>query len=144
VLFAPEESTPVNPGAPSMSWDITYFPLPGESGVPEGILASRSTSPRRSRPVREAENAIKYAYPDRRGAIAVDLRRLEDGRALLRVADSGVGLPRDFSDRQTVSLGFRMIDGLVRQLRGELTVSDRRPGTSFEIAFEVTQGDSES
>ena len=86
-------------------------------------------------------NALKYAYPERRGVIEVSLRHLADGMVSLRVADRGVGLPADFAERQGASLGLRIIEGLVRQIRGELGIAEQKPGCAFEITFDVGQAD---
>ncbi len=80
-------------------------------------------------------NAIKYAYPGRRGTIEVSLARLPDGQAALSVADGGVGLPDNFAERQGVSLGFRIIDGLVRQIHGAIEIEPRSPGVAFQVTF---------
>lgn len=82
-------------------------------------------------------NAAKYAYPDRRGTVAVTLRKTGQGRVDLTVADDGVGLPEGFSERRHASLGFRIIEGLVRQIGGELEIADRKPGTEITVAFDV-------
>lgn len=84
-------------------------------------------------------NAIKYAYPEGRGVIAVELRELSRGKALLAVRDGGVGLPADFDQRQRSSLGFRIVTGLVRQIHGELKILKDSPGAAFEITFDVGQ-----
>jgi PAS domain S-box-containing protein len=81
-------------------------------------------------------NAIKYAYPDRRGTIEVDLRRVPDGQVRFCVSDQGIGLPDDIEERQKTSLGLRVINGLVRQIHGELRVGSGNPGASFEILFD--------
>jgi two-component sensor histidine kinase len=85
-------------------------------------------------------NAIKYAYPDRRGAIDVSLKRTAEGRIVLAVKDSGIGLPRDFAEREHSSLGFRIVRGLVRQIHGELRIIPERPGVRFEIVFDAAPG----
>jgi PAS domain S-box-containing protein len=84
-------------------------------------------------------NAVKYAYPDRRGTVRVSLRKAEgEGAISLTVADDGVGLPKGFAERRHTSLGFRIIEGLVRQIDGELEIADRKPGTAITVTFEVT------
>ncbi len=83
-------------------------------------------------------NAVKYAYPDRRGTVRVSLRKAEgEGAISLTVADDGVGLPKGFAERRHTSLGFRIIEGLVRQIDGELEIADRKPGTAITVTFEV-------
>jgi len=77
-------------------------------------------------------NAIKYAYPDGRGTIRVDLEAL-DAEALLSIADEGAGLPDDWEAR-TQSLGMRVVNALVRQVGGTLKV-ETGAGTRFEIRF---------
>lgn len=85
-------------------------------------------------------NAIKYAYPLRNGAVEVTLRNLPEGMGCLTVADSGVGLSPDFADRRDAAFGFRIIEGLARQIGGEVEVADRSPGASFVIRFKTGAG----
>ncbi len=82
-------------------------------------------------------NAIKYAYPERRGTIKVTLASEKEGRVSLTVADAGVGLPEGFSERRQASLGYRIIDGLARQIGGEVRIAERKPGTSVTVRFDV-------
>jgi PAS domain S-box-containing protein len=82
-------------------------------------------------------NAIKYAYPDRRGTIAVVLSKAEEGRVRLTVTDNGVGLPKGFAEERDASLGFRIIEGLARQIEGQIEIADRRPGTAITIGFDL-------
>jgi two-component system, sensor histidine kinase PdtaS len=81
-------------------------------------------------------NAVKYAYVDGPGVIRVDAREI-DGRLLVEISDEGLGLPEGFDIKQPrKSLGFRVINGLVRQLMGELKISKNIPrGALFTIKF---------
>ncbi len=82
-------------------------------------------------------NAIKYAYPERSGTVTVALKKLDEGRVSLTVADDGVGLPEAFAERRHASLGFRIIEGLVRQIGGELDICGSKPGTAITVTFDV-------
>jgi two-component sensor histidine kinase/PAS domain-containing protein len=76
-------------------------------------------------------NAVKYAYPPpQRGVITVCLNESERGH-LLTISDSGCGLPND-AESKTGGLGFSIIQSMVRQVSGTLTIR-RHPGTTFEI-----------
>jgi two-component sensor histidine kinase len=67
-------------------------------------------------------NAVKYAYPGGHGVVHVTARAL-DGLLHLEVADEGVGLPGGFDiDMPRSSLGFKVIKGLVRQLKGQVRI----------------------
>ena len=80
-------------------------------------------------------NALKHAFPEgRRGVISVDLRREEDGRLRLRVADDGVGLPGGLDLRAPGSFGLQIVDLLINQLDGEVEL-DGKKGTSITISF---------
>jgi two-component sensor histidine kinase len=80
-------------------------------------------------------NALKHAFPDgRTGEVAVELRRLEGDRYLLRVRDDGVGFPEGVDFRQTESLGLQIVVTLVSQVSGELKI-ERQGGTAFTIVF---------
>ncbi len=101
------------------------------------------------------ENAVKYNLPG--GRVIVTLRNLPpaergEGRVLLRVEDTGVGIPEaDLSkvfDRfyrvdkarsraaGGTGLGLSIVQDTVRQHKGTVTVRQREPeGTCFEVSF---------
>ncbi|KQT54956.1 histidine kinase [Aureimonas sp. Leaf454] len=80
-------------------------------------------------------NALKHAFPDGRcnGRIRVTMRSA-DGEATLTVEDDGVGLPAQPDSRRS-TFGHRLVQSLVRQIRGSLTLSDAAPGTRATIRF---------
>jgi two-component sensor histidine kinase len=80
-------------------------------------------------------NSLKYAFPEGRpGLIRISLEPDEDERLVLRVADDGIGLPPDMDIQQTSTLGLLLVNTLVNQLRGTLTI-DRDSGTAYTITF---------
>ncbi len=81
-------------------------------------------------------NACKHAFPQgRAGVVEVQVTRLPaGGKAMLRVADDGVGIPENLDIQRTETLGFQLVSGLTRQLQGELCVR-RQNGTVVEIFF---------
>jgi len=82
-------------------------------------------------------NCMKYAFVDREeGEILVSANR-QDKQAVLVVADNGRGLPEGFSPGRTGGFGLRLVDILVRQLEGTLTIerSESDGGARFVIAF---------
>lgn len=80
-------------------------------------------------------NALKYAYPQGGGMIRVGLTADEDGLCVLTVADDGVGVPADFEHRSASSLGYRIINGLARQLDAEIEIAPGSPGTAISVRF---------
>ncbi|WP_420239682.1 sensor histidine kinase [Telmatobacter bradus] len=78
-------------------------------------------------------NAIKYAYPEGEGEIAVRLWN-EDDQVFLQVADKGVGMPPDVLEHQGQSLGMQLIPMLSKQLRGQVEYAPG-PGTTVTISF---------
>lgn len=82
-------------------------------------------------------NAIKYAFPDNRyGEISVTFADIPSGGYVLTIADNGVGVPQGVDFRTTRSLGLRLVDALVRKLRGSIKLS-RLQGTSIQITFNL-------
>jgi PAS domain S-box-containing protein len=80
-------------------------------------------------------NALKHAFPNgAAGEIYVILRSGGEGRITITVGDTGVGLPEGFNVQTSNSLGLRLLDTLVRQLRGSVDYSTGR-GTEFHVSF---------
>ncbi|MBN1939300.1 MAG: PAS domain-containing protein [Candidatus Aminicenantes bacterium] len=81
-------------------------------------------------------NAVKHAFPgDRKGEILVGLRRSGEEEYVLTVRDDGVGLPPDFDLSGNTSFGVQIIESLVSQLNGALTIGKSPRGASFELLF---------
>jgi PAS domain S-box-containing protein len=80
-------------------------------------------------------NALKHAFPNRAvGEIYVILRSGSEGKISITVGDTGVGLPEGFSIQPHNSLGLRLLDTLVRQLKGSVDYKTGR-GTEFHVSF---------
>jgi PAS domain S-box-containing protein len=95
-----------------------------QTAIPCGLLVNELLS-----------NALKHAFPGgRKGKVELELRRLEDGRILLRVKDDGVGLPAGFDVVKSQTLGLQIVTSLVSQLDGSLEVSGQG-GAEFRIVF---------
>lgn len=82
-------------------------------------------------------NSIKhafYGYED--GKLCIRLQEKKEN-VHLSVHDNGIGLPEDFDVRDPGSLGMRIIQTLVRQLKASIEYS-RKNGSHFYIKFEKT------
>ncbi|ABD89931.1 sensor histidine kinase [Rhodopseudomonas palustris] len=103
------------------------IPLPADHAIPLGLLINELVT-----------NAVKHAYPDHCGVIELSASRI-DGRLYVEVADQGVGLPAGFDfDAPRCSLGFKVINGLVRQLRGRLQARANQPcGARFQLDLPI-------
>ena len=76
-------------------------------------------------------NAFKYAFGEQRADARLNIafERVDDGKAFeLRVADNGRGLPPEFTEKSSKSLGMNLIRGLTRQLRGKWQISENPGG----------------
>ena len=58
----------------------------------------------------------------------------KDNNYVLNISDNGVGLPKNFDFKNTESLGLQLVNMLVQQLKGKISV-DVSNGTTFKIIF---------
>ena len=88
-------------------------------------------------------NALKYAFPGKRGG-TIELRVEEKGQDIeIEVSDNGVGLPDDFDFETNESLGVYLVQALTDQLDGSLLVDNNQSenplekgsGASFLVRF---------
>lgn len=81
-------------------------------------------------------NAVKYAFEDvQKGEIYLGFKKTTDNKYELVVADNGKGLPPDEELKQRRSLGWQLVNDLVkRKIRGTMEI-DRSRGTKFRIVF---------
>lgn len=106
-----------------------FMLLSADHAIPLGLLINELVT-----------NAVKYAYPGHSGAIEVTAREIK-GHLHVEVSDQGIGLPEGFDiDQPRNSFGFKVITGLIRQLRGHLTVTSNDPtGTVFLLDLPILQ-----
>jgi two-component sensor histidine kinase len=77
-------------------------------------------------------NALKHAFPPgERGEIFLSLTQKGETLELL-VRDTGKGLPEDFDIQRSHSLGLKLIEALVLQLKGSLEIRSGN-GTEFLV-----------
>jgi PAS domain S-box-containing protein len=83
-------------------------------------------------------NALKYAFRERtEGNLHLNLHKKKN-TLTLRIADDGIGLPKDFRYDKTDSLGVQLVFTLTEQLDGTLKVSSKPgKGTEFIITFDL-------
>jgi two-component sensor histidine kinase len=80
-------------------------------------------------------NSLKYAFPEgRTGEVRVVLRKNDNDEIELTVGDNGVGMPDDLDIKNTDTLGLKLVNALVSQLRGKIELN-RKEGTEFRVTF---------
>ena len=80
-------------------------------------------------------NSLKYAWDKKQvGTIRMELKQ-SGSRVTLIIADDGSGLPNNFEDMSSDTLGLQLVVTLVEQLDGELTVNVKN-GTEYLINFD--------
>jgi PAS domain S-box-containing protein len=95
-----------------------------DQAVPCGLIVSELVT-----------NALKHAFPnDRQGEIMVEMMVEEPDTIMLRVSDSGIGMPDGLNIEQVGTVGLSLVKALARQLEGTLEIQ-RGLGTLYEIRF---------
>lgn len=103
--------------------------LPVDTAVPCGLILNELVS-----------NCLKHAFVDgRRGCVTIQLHTLPNGEYQLAVADNGVGIPPDYDQKMSTSLGMMLVQTLVAQLAGTISVSGE-DGTTVTITFPGKKG----
>jgi two-component sensor histidine kinase len=108
--------------------DIPSITLSGDRAVPLALLTTEILT-----------NAFKHAFPDHRaGNILEQMRAEADGRAVLIIADDGVGTsePQKVIGGAMGTMGQNLIGAFTRQLGGTLTAAGP-PGTTITLEFDL-------
>lgn len=81
-------------------------------------------------------NSFKHAFNDRNeGLITLSLHRTPDGSFDLQYGDDGRGIPLDKIQSDGSTLGVSLIESLVEQMNGRMTVEGSTSGTKYHIRF---------
>jgi PAS domain S-box-containing protein len=129
------------PGGVRLRLDVVPMVLPIEKAIPVGLIANELIV-----------NGLKHGLRERSGDLALTLGYAPSGEGsanghssdwgLLRVEDNGPGLPVEFDVYHASSMGYRLLNLLVRQIRGKLQV-DQAAGASIAITFPVVRASEE-
>jgi PAS domain S-box-containing protein len=104
--------------------EVGNVSLPLDTAIPLGLILNELLS-----------NCLKHAFPgDGNGEIRIMLRRLAENGYELLVGDDGVGLPPGLDLQRAETLGFQLVDTLVKQLEGEIETR-AGPGAEFRVRF---------
>jgi two-component sensor histidine kinase len=109
----------------SLDYHLEPLKLPTDSSINLGVVVTEWVT-----------NAFKYAYPNRRGPVRVNLKRLPDGRGELLVEDDGIGRSES-SEAKGTGLGTRLVKAMAGNVGGEIHYSGRQPGTAARLTFPV-------
>ncbi|BAW31716.1 MAG TPA: histidine kinase dimerization/phosphoacceptor domain -containing protein [Methanothermobacter sp.] len=102
--------------------DIENITLEVDTAIPLGLIMNELLT-----------NTLKYAFFGKdKGTIEVTFKRLKDNLEL-KIADDGIGFPED-KLHESKSLGLKLVNVLVRQLEGRLSVKSQN-GSCFKIIF---------
>lgn len=94
-----------------------------ETAIPCGLIFGELIS-----------NSIKHAFKEGvKGKIKVGFEKIGED-LILTVSDNGSGLPDEIDFHKTESLGLQLVNSLVEQLEGSITL-DKSHGTKFTIKF---------
>lgn len=88
-------------------------------------------------------NSLKYAFPENlsvEGTPELKISLSKKNESLeLKVEDNGIGMPLGFDLDDSTSLGLKLVNILVRQLKGKIDFSsDSKKGTQFTIQVPLT------
>lgn len=81
-------------------------------------------------------NSLKHAFTGRpSGEVTLSLHRADGDAFDLRYADNGVGMPLEKLQPDGETLGTTLIESLVEQLNGRMSVEGGTDGTRYQIRF---------
>ena len=96
----------------TLTADLDPLALPLAQAQPCGLILNELLT-----------NAVTHAFPEgRSGVVTMELRSVSEGSIMLRVTDSGVGVPAGLDIHQPTRLGWQLVTLLTQQLRGELAL----------------------
>ena len=114
----------INPEIVDIEISTEKLELGIDHAVPCGLIVNELVS-----------NSLKYAFPNgKKGHIKIDLKKGKEGMIMLTISDDGVGFPKGVDYRETQSLGLQLVNTLVGQIDGTISM-ENHAGTTFLITF---------
>jgi PAS domain S-box-containing protein len=119
-----EEAYGVNDSTISIGVTITPadLSLNIETGIPCGLIINELIS-----------NSLKHAFKDgRKGVITIAMTQTGPHEYTMIISDNGAGFPADIDFKKTTSLGLQLVNNLVLQLEGDISL-DCSSGSTFTM-----------
>ncbi|CAN5562226.1 hypothetical protein BH11BAC2_BH11BAC2_24930 [soil metagenome] len=117
----PDAAITIESEIEEVTFDIAY-------AVPCGLIVNELLT-----------NVFRYAFKGRKeGVVKITLMKADDLNCLLEVQDNGIGLPKDFNEEKSGSLGMNLIRTLAHQMNGKIFVSGEN-GTRVTLEFPIDQ-----
>jgi two-component sensor histidine kinase/HAMP domain-containing protein len=110
-------------------YDLEDIALSIDTVIPLGLILNELIS-----------NALKYAFNDsgfghdRVNVLSIQLKRHDGKHLVVMIKDNGIGLPQGLDIASTNSLGLKLVNNLVKQIKGNFQVSSEN-GSQFSIIF---------
>ena len=114
----------VKPNAVELRVEMEDLYLDINRAIPLGLIINEIVS-----------NSLKHGFPaSKRGEVFITLQSTDEGKAVLEIRDTGVGIPNDINLKNPRSLGLQLVNDLVNQIGGHFELT-RNKGTIFRITF---------
>ncbi|MDP5104930.1 MAG: sensor histidine kinase [Polaribacter sp.] len=116
-LFKSENKIDTSIKSKDMSFDV-------DTAIPLGLIINELIT-----------NSYKYAFKQgKENSLSISINKETDNNFKLIVEDNGPGLSNDFDVKKAKSLGLRLVNRLVKQLHGSVSLTSVK-GARFEIVF---------
>jgi len=98
-----------------------------DAAIPSGLIVNELLT-----------NAVKNAFPKgRSGNVSIEFRIDNQDNYHLTIKDDGIGIPNDLNVKNSETMGFKLVNTLVNQLKGSIILS-RENGTNFQIIWSAS------
>lgn len=110
-----------------LKFQASGISMPMDYAIPCGLIVTELVS-----------NAFKHAFHQQtEGLISISLQKETEG-FVLKVDDTGCGIPSDFNPENTLSMGFKVILSQVAQINGKFSLSGSSEGSHFAVEFDLS------
>ncbi|MGV6860430.1 MAG: tetratricopeptide repeat-containing sensor histidine kinase [Putridiphycobacter sp.] len=106
--------------------DISGYNLSIDYLVPCGLIINELIT-----------NTLKYAFPNQTSGEIMIKGQFVSPNYILEISDNGIGFPKDMDIKDSKTIGLRLVNGLVRQIKGDLTWKNSTKGVTAQIKFKV-------
>jgi two-component sensor histidine kinase len=107
----------------ALTSDIDEIILDVETVIPLGLILNELIT-----------NALKYAFPDGKGSIHVQLKETDKG-LLLGVKDNGIGMQNPHKVKEGDTFGYDLIQSFLEKMEGDIEIRSK-DGTEVLVLFQ--------